>query len=105
MTAICKMLFDISFYYALRSFYLYLFTGDYPSAWGVPVLILSACVYVVFKNRRSGAESSDKTVHPETVIFCALPGLLLAFGLTVWQILQYLPAWAFFAFVIWTNRI
>ena len=109
MTEVCKLLFDFCFYYALSGFYLYLFFGDYPFILGIPVLILSAVAHIALKTRTSADKRPEKNglkaVTPIAVICCALPGVLFAFGPTLWQILQYIPAWAFLGYSILTDRI
>ena len=102
MIGICKILFDVCFYYTLSGFYLYLISKDYPSFWGVPVLMLSAIAWMVISKRRP---SSGKGIDPITIICCALPGLIFVFSPTIWQIIQYLPAWAFFGFTIWNGLV
>ena len=47
MIGICKILFDMCFYYALSGYFLYLITQSYPSVWGVPVLMLAVIAYML----------------------------------------------------------
>jgi hypothetical protein len=42
---------------------------------------------------------------PITIICCAFPGILLVFSPSLWQIVQFLPAWVYLAFSIWDHRI
>ena len=107
MIGICKILFDLSFYYTLSGFYLYLFSGTYPSIWGVPVLMLSALVYMAIANRKPNINgpSKRKILRPGILLCCALPGLLLVFSPAILQIIQYLPAWAFFGYTIWNGLV
>jgi len=57
MTEVCIILFDLSFYFTLTGFYLYIIFEKHPSAWGVPVLICSAGVYMALRNLRFFAGS------------------------------------------------
>ena len=104
---ICKILFDLCFYYTLSGFFLYLITVNYPSIWGLPLLMLSAFGYIVLKGRKYDVRSQGdvKKLDPVTVICCALPALLPAFNPSLWQIFQYLPAWAFLCFTLWNGLI
>ena len=106
MTELCKILFDLCFYYTLSGYYLYVFTDEYPSNWGIPVLILTAAAYVVMK-RVIGNKTRSEGVRAMllAVVCCAMPVLLLVFKPTIWQIAQYAPAWAFLGFTVWTGRI
>ena len=106
MVGICKILFDLSFFYALSGFYLYIFTENYPSVWGIPVLMVAALVYFALGALNPAVESDEGTSTPKrvvTVLCCAIPGLLFIFAPTLPQILQYLPAWAFFGYTIWNG--
>jgi hypothetical protein len=109
MIEICKMLFDLCFYYTLSGFYLYIFTQNHPSGWGVPVLMLPAIIFIALKKRKpsikSLREKEKETSLPVVAACCVLPALVFLFGLSIWQILQFLPAWAFLGYAIWKNRI
>ena len=48
---------------------------------------------------------SNFNITPVNVICCTIPGLLLIFGATFWQALQYIPVWAFLAYSILINRM
>ena len=109
MIEVCKILFDLCFYYTLSGFYLYIFSEISPSGWGIPIIMLSAVVYTALKKWLPGINrpgiSNSKAALPGTIICCALPGLLLALDLTIWQIIQFVPAWVFYAYTIWKGRI
>ena len=111
MIGILKILFDMSFCYTLSGFYLYLFTEDFPSAWGVPVFVLSACLFMLMKTKipvrasYNNEKEQTKYLDPAKIICCALPGLLFLFDLSIWQIIQFLPVWIFFAIKILQDRI
>jgi len=107
MIGICKILFDLCFYYTLSGFFFYLLSGSNPSVWGVPVLMFSMIAYMATIHRKSDDDSPEgkKVIRPGIIIFCLLPGLILAFRPTIWQICQYLPAWAFFGYTIWNGLV
>lgn len=109
MIEICKILFDLCFYYTLSGFYLYIFTLNYPSRWGVPALILSAGIYIALSKRKrnevNDGGSAKSIIKPGAVVCSALPGLLLIFDIPLWQILQFLPAWLYLGFSLCWNRI
>lgn len=107
MVEVCKILFDLCFYYTLSGFYLYIFSGAYPSNWGIPVMLLSAIAFSALKKRIPGFErpGDSKTALLVTAVCCALPVLLLLLDLTLGQIIQFLPAWAYYAYTIWNGRI
>lgn len=96
------------FYYTLSGYFLYLFTGQPPSNWGIPVIILSAAVNIVMLKLLPGTRNSDKGAKPvslRTILCCALPCCIFLFSPSLPQIIQYIPAWAFFAFAVWTDRL
>ena len=108
MRAVCKILFDMSFYYALSGYYLYLFTLDQPASWGVPVLVLSLGAYIALRRWKPDyrvGSTGKKLFDPVTIICCALPGLLFLTGPTIPQITQFAPAWGYLCFTLWTDRI
>jgi len=145
MTGLLKILFDLCFFYTFSGFYLYIFTENYASGWGVPVFMLSVCIYMMIrkkiltgkiidaytgednpitpgtsietnrKNRKSKRKTKIrerksiaeiiKSIDPIKVICCLIPAVMLLFDLTLWQILQFIPAWVFFIIKIWQNRI
>ena len=116
MTGVCKLLFDLCFYYTLSGYYLNIITGEHPSSWGVPALILCAAADAAIRSRKRSARNSGENatvgVDPITVICCALPGLPAAIActtpaliFTTWQMIQFVPAWAFFGFTIWSGRV
>ena len=126
MIKIIKILFDLSFYYALSGYYLYIFTDVYPSGWGVPILVLSGGVYIAlkyFRFRSSGAaggdggggggsggdgfgdDGDDRAFLPVAVICSALPAFFLLTRPSLLQIFQYLPAWAFLCVTLVDNRV
>ena len=109
MIEVCKILFDLCFYYTLSGFYLYTITRNYPSAWGIPILMVSAVAGVLLRNRRPVSDTAGtrggEAILPITVVCCALPAVLLVFRPSMWQIIQFLPAWAYLAFTIWDKRI
>lgn len=106
MTAIIKLLFDLCFYYTLSGFFIYLAAEAYPGVWGIPLIIAANTVYLVLKKCRPDAEEhSERTqIRPLAIVCCALPAIALLLHPTLWQILQYLPAWAYLCFVIWSGR-
>ncbi|MCL2663537.1 MAG: hypothetical protein FWE83_09460 [Oscillospiraceae bacterium] len=113
MKEVLKILFDLSFYYALSGYFLYLFTGNHPSAWGVPLLTISACAFILLTRTAEAQEGSffaSRTRHSKAVIICsiiccALPGALFAFGISFRQIMQFLPAWVYLIFTLLSGRI
>ena len=107
MISICKILFDMCFYYTISGYFLYLLSGIYPSVWGLPALMLSVIAYVAIFSRNSGVDDPEerRIFKPGTIICCALPGLLFIFEPALWQIIQYLPAWAFFGYTIWNGLV
>ena len=97
MKEVLKILFDLSFYYALSGYFFYLFTGNNPSAWGMLLLTISACAFIRLRH--------IKAVLICSIASCAIPGALFAFGISFWQIIQFLPAWAFLVFTLLSGRI
>ena len=106
MTELFKILFDLCFYYTLSGYYLYVFTQESPLHWGVPVLMLSAVVYIIAKRAIGNKKPGDSLpALLLSVVCCAMPVLLLVLKPAIWQIVQYVPAWAFLGFTVWTGRI
>ena len=129
MKEILKLLFDICFYYTLSGFYMYIFTGNTPSGWGAAVLILTAGAWIVFDKLRKNKINTDerKEINEEdtaepgasrrvvlskgllsrtgSILFCALPGIIFLFELSMWQFIQYIPAWVYLGYTIWSNKL
>jgi hypothetical protein len=127
MKELLKILFDLSFYYALSGYFFFLFTENHPSVWGLPLLMLSACLFIRFTRSSKPPEPGggftpgdgfsqgdgsiasrirhSKIVLICAIISCALPGALFAFGISFWQTIQFLPAWAFLVFTLLSGRI
>jgi hypothetical protein len=51
-----------------------------------------------------GEHSDRKQIRPLAIACCALPATVLLLHPTLWQILQYLPAWVYLCFIIWSER-
>ena len=89
---------------------MFLTTAALPSVWGLPVIVLSAIVHIAFKSKifaMSGG--NDKKGYPFSVFCCLLPAVFYALNPDIGQMIQYLPAWAYFGFAVWkglynTNR-
>ena len=109
MTGVCKLLFDLCFYYTLSGYFLYLIFEQRPSGYGIPILILAAILHTALNGQWFSGKNTDgkagKPIDPKTVILSVLPGAFLAFDLTIWQIIQFLPAWAYFGYSIWSGRV
>jgi hypothetical protein len=105
MTAIIKLLFDLCFYYTLSGYFMHLVAGGYPLIWGIPLIIASNAVYWLLKKFRPGAGiHTFRYVRLPAFICSAAPAVILLFSPTPWQIAQYLPAWAYSCFIIWSER-
>lgn len=98
MATFYKLLFDLSLYYTLTGFYLRCVSGKAPSA--ACFLALTACAAVaVFLLRVRNAQSRLLRALPLPLPLAALlthPGLI--------PFLHCLPAWAYLAFSIMTDR-
>ena len=109
MAQVCKLFFDMCFYYTLSGFYLYLFTLRHPSIPGVPILVLCAAANHILKTRNIGiaeiAVGKNKTVSVAALLCCAAPALLFLFRPGLWQTIQYIPAWALLGYSILTDRV
>ena len=131
MTEVCIILFNLSFYYTLTGFYLFIVFEKHPSVWGVPILVLSAGIYMVLKSYNlvagragsagSGADAAGGTAPAPgiggdglgggvtaralTIVCCALPCTILLLRPSLWQIIHFIPAWAFYCFSIWSDRV
>jgi hypothetical protein len=103
MTAIMKLLFDLCFYYTLSGYFLCLVTEGYPVIWGIPLIIISNAVYVVLKKLRPDADRRTR-IRLLAIVCCALPAIMLLLRPTLGQILQYLPAWAYSCWMMWSER-
>ena len=108
MVELCKMLFDMCFYYTFVGYCLYMFTLESPSVWGIPVIILSTIVSLALKKflpeQKTTVSSSKLSVTPQTLLCCVLPGSFLLFMPTMWQIIHFVPAWAYFCYMALTDK-
>jgi len=109
MIEICKILFDLCFYYTLSGYYLYIIMGVPPLGWGLPILMAPAIVCIILLKRKAAAKTTVKgsreVALPVVIVCCLLPGSILAFRPGIWQIVQFIPAWAHLGFTLWDNRI
>ncbi len=97
MAEVCKLLFDLSLYHALTGFYLRCISGEGPSA--ACFLALAACAALDAFLRARGVKHRLLRSLPLLLPFAALaakPGLI--------PFLHCLPAWAYLAFSILTER-
>ena len=97
MAEVCKLLFDLSLYYTLTGFYLRCISGEGPSA--VCFLALALCAVLDAVLRARGVKHRLLRVIPLLLPLAALaakPGLI--------PFLHCLPAWAYLAFSILTER-
>ena len=108
MIEVCKLLFDFFFYYTISGFYFYIFTRTYPVILGIVILAVSIIVHVLVKNlfgKGGGTVWPDRINVLNRMVCCALPVTMLFFRPTVWQLVQYIPAWGFLGFSIWTGTL
>ena len=108
MIEVCKLLFDFFFYYTVSGFYLYIFTETRPSSFGILILAAAVVIYVFVKLRLEmdgDRISRDRINNLNRILCCALPISILLFRPTVWQLVQYLPAWGFLGFSVWTGSL
>ncbi|MCL2226888.1 MAG: hypothetical protein FWB97_04585, partial [Oscillospiraceae bacterium] len=109
MIVILKMIFDLSFYFSLGGYYLYLFSMHPPSALGGLILLIALAIYFAlskFGPTASMLRNSDKNMpKPLTILCCALPALFFATGPPLPQIVHFLPAWAYLAYSLCSGRI
>ena len=105
MIAACKLLFDLSFYYTISGFYLYMITETPASGWGFVLLAGAAVIHVLVKTRldRGGASGMGGSLN--RIICCLLPLALLFFRPTIGQLVQFLPAWGYIGFSIMTGSL
>lgn len=105
MTSTVKLLFDLCFYYTLSGYFLRLVTVSQPLIWGIPLIIAVNIVYLILKLTGLKSERYKKQISMPLKIICsALPGLFALLHPAVGQIVQFLPAWAYFCFLIWSER-
>ena len=104
---LCKTMFDMCFYFTFTGYFFYLFTLEYPAVWGIPVIMIAAVIHACLKKIGFDAAiqrpSGKKPVYFRTVLCCALPCAVFAFKLSLPQIIQFLPAWAYFCYTIWAD--
>ena len=108
MIEVCKLLFDLFFYYTISGFYLHIFTGTPPVIWGMLILAASIIIYVFVQNRLgkgSEAVKPGSKIDLSRIVCCVIPVTLLLFRPTIWQLVQYIPAWGFLGFSIWTGSL
>jgi hypothetical protein len=107
MNAIIKLLFDLCFYYTLSGYCMHLVTGGNPVILGIPLIIASNVVYLILRKFEHDDERHGKRIRIRlsAIVCSALPAILLLLSPTVWQIVQYLPAWIYSCFIIWSERV
>ena len=112
MIGTLKILFDISFYYAISTYFMYLGTRTYPSVWGIPILVITIALYIAVGGRKpiTANPNGGVKINPISIIFCIIPAVFFIFRPSLAEIIQFLPAWLYLGFVIWmglysTNRI
>jgi predicted secreted protein len=110
MIAIGKILFDLSFYYALSGYFLHIIAADHPSVWGVLFLMLPVAIYTALESRIRSMGSAPDDAHGTAGILLkvacsAIPGLHFIFSLSIGQAIQFLPAWIYVMLAIWNNAI
>ena len=108
MIEVCKLLFDLFFYYTISGFYLYIFTETSPLSWGAVILSFLVILHVFVKYRlRKGGDTIKpvRRIDPVGIVCCIIPVTVLFFRPTLWQLVQYIPAWGFLGFSIWTGAL
>ena len=107
ITAILKLLFDLCFYYTLSGYFISLVTKNFPLIWGIPLIIAVNIIYFTVSKLRSGVDASgdNHRNRPLSIACSILPAAFFLFQPAVWQIVQFVPAWVYSCFIIWTGRI
>ncbi|MCL2227317.1 MAG: hypothetical protein FWB97_06785 [Oscillospiraceae bacterium] len=112
MKAICKVLFDLSCYYALSGFLLLGASARNPSIWGLPLLVVTATASILTRRRLRALSGNDAVHDSESdlpralkIALCLFPALHLPFDFSLWQFFQFLPAWLYVVYVVLTNRV
>ena len=106
MTAITKLLFDLCFYYTLSGYFVFLVTENSPSIWGIPIIIaVNIAFYLIRRGISGGGEQeSDSRLRVLKLVFMALPALFFMLSPSLWQIIQFLPAWLYSCVILWSGR-
>ena len=109
MTELLKILFDMCFYYTFVGYCFCMFTLEAPSSWGIPVFMAAAAVNLLFKKLMPASAAAEspgfRQINFRKILCCALPAVFFLFGSSFWQKINFLPAWIYFAFTIWTDRV
>ena len=100
MTEVYKLLFDLSLYFTLSSYYLRLTAGDPPSA----VIFLAFCCMIALDAFLRRFPSARQRVALR-ILPVLVPLLALLARPTLGQALFAVPLWAFLAFSLLTDRI
>ena len=98
MVQVYKLLFDLSLYYCIGGYYLRLAAGEAPSVIGFLALCTCAALDALLRVR--GVKGRRARILPLLLPFAILlrwPGL--------WPALHLLPAWAYVAFSLLTDRV
>ncbi|MCL2200669.1 MAG: hypothetical protein FWB75_04760 [Oscillospiraceae bacterium] len=113
MVATFKMLFDLAFYYAVSSVYLNIFTQEPPAAQGISLLLIVFAAYVLLRKkpavlkllRGGGGVESSRRPRPLMAVLFVMPVLFLLTGASLPQIVQFIPAWGYLVYCLWTENI
>ena len=109
MTELLKILFDMCFYYTFVGYCFTMFTLEAPSSWGIPVFMAAAVVNLLLQRLLPGSAAAENSgprqINFRKILCCALPAAFFLFGSSFWQKISFLPAWAYFSFTIWTDRV
>ena len=93
-----KLLFDLTLYYELSGFYFKVIFHVRPSVGGF-LLLLTSVLLDIFLRSRDAKRGLLKYLP------LVLPVAIFYYRPSLWQFVQFIPAWAFLVISIWTDRI
>jgi len=109
MIAVLKLIFDLSFYYALSSVYLNIFAEQRPLVRGVFLLVLIFAAYILLQSSSAAVRlvKTGEASRPRllTIVFCVLPAFYFLFGPSLPQLIQFVPAWGYLVYCLCAGKI
>lgn len=101
MIELYKLVFDLSVYFTLSGYYLFLTSKTPPSVAGFLALAAAAALDALLRGKL--APHASRRIWRFLPLL--LPALAFFFHPTLWQIVQLLPAWLYVGWVMLTDRI
>ncbi len=96
MTALYKLIFDLTVYYSLAGYYFNVIAGQAPSALGYLLLCITAGLYLLLRSRGASPERCRPVLILPVLTFVLWPG--------IWSAIHMLPAWFYLGWALVTAR-